>query len=525
MRRLVVAALVVLVSLTVARPAAAVPGDVDLEPTLAGATSATFDAEGNLWLTYEGELRRVHPDTMAVDVVADDVEVPTSIVAGPDGELWYVDVGPSSINHIDPDTLTITAVPTESVPSTLFLGPSSSLWYANRDTGRYGPVAPDGTLTEFRDRLDVLTPDDGVSGPGGDVWFLATHGNGDGWIARVDPITGAGSSIALPHGWWTTPLALLAGPDGDLWVMGPGAQVAHLDPASETWTVVEDDLTYYLGGGANWVTSVVAGGQVWVADGRTLARLDPATEDLDVYPVEPLPEYSFDAVLVAESDGTPWLVTDQGVGPVELPAPGETDVTDPTIAVRSPIDRHAYLPSEEVVVDFDCTDASEVVTCASLAPSWWPGPADGATLPSYPTRSDSVFVYARDAAGNTAWVRHSHWVDALCHGRRANVFSMYRSDNSYGRAGPGPDVGVGDYGIFGYGGDDLLCSAGGAAGGRGNDVLFGQDGNNRFEGGPGNDRLVAGRGTDELDGGSGFDVCIGGRGHDTFVNCERTRQE
>jgi Ca2+-binding RTX toxin-like protein len=91
--------------------------------------------------------------------------------------------------------------------------------------------------------------------------------------------------------------------------------------------------------------------------------------------------------------------------------------------------------------------------------------------------------------------------------------------------GPGDDVGVSDYGVGGYGGDDLLCTGGYGAGNRGDDTIYGRDGDNRLDGGPGRDRLIGGAGPDQLDGGSGFDVCLGGRGHDTFTNCERVRQE
>src|SRR6185503_6887862 len=73
-------------------------------------------------------------------------------------------------------------------------------------------------------------------------------------------------------------------------------------------------------------------------------------------------------------------------------------------------------------------------------------------------------------------------------------------------------------------------------GGRGQDALYGQDGDDRLEGGDdqdslnggagadaleggnGNDALFGGTGADRLDGGAGSDVLAGGSGEDTYAD-------
>ncbi|MGV2830781.1 beta-propeller fold lactonase family protein [Myxosarcina sp. GI1(2024)] len=97
------------------------------------------------------------------------------------------------------------------------------------------------------------------------------------------------------------------------------------------------------------------------------------------------------------------------------------------------------------------------------------------------------------------------------------------NDNDRLRADNGNDR------IFGEDGDDLL------RGNRGNDKLFGREGDDRLSGGYDNDVLIAGEGSDRLKGGHGNDILIGvsvesltpgkgeydvfkgGKGSDTFV--------
>ncbi len=73
------------------------------------------------------------------------------------------------------------------------------------------------------------------------------------------------------------------------------------------------------------------------------------------------------------------------------------------------------------------------------------------------------------------------------------------------------DGGDGDDRLFGDAGADSLD------GGKGNDKLFGGDGADALEGGDGNDRLSGDAGADNLDGGKGDDRLIGGAGEDTLT--------
>ena len=76
----------------------------------------------------------------------------------------------------------------------------------------------------------------------------------------------------------------------------------------------------------------------------------------------------------------------------------------------------------------------------------------------------------------------------------------------------GDDILAGDNGddrIFGNGGDDLITGAGGddeLFGGAGQDIIFGEDGDDFIRGGAEDDLLVGGEGEDTLRGDAGDDI-------------------
>jgi Ca2+-binding RTX toxin-like protein len=74
--------------------------------------------------------------------------------------------------------------------------------------------------------------------------------------------------------------------------------------------------------------------------------------------------------------------------------------------------------------------------------------------------------------------------------------------------------------IFGHEGDDVLDGGQGADvinGGEGNDLISSGQGADVIDGGKGDDLISGGLGADLIDGGQGADTLIGGKGSDTFV--------
>jgi len=122
---------------------------------------------------------------------------------------------------------TITEFPIPTEANSIVAGPDGALWFTAHDRNKIGRITTAGTVTEFvipvPARVFVYT--DIVSGPDGALWFgigkAPASGNlllGKWSIGRITT-TGKFSEFLLPPGspLVGTPNGMTAGPDGALW--------------------------------------------------------------------------------------------------------------------------------------------------------------------------------------------------------------------------------------------------------------------------------------------------------------------
>ena len=152
------------------------------------------DAQGNAWVTIarssglplvaELDNGRWTPTGGSLAAGA----MPESIVAGPDGNIWFAEVGADKIGRLNPGS-----TPPSSAVITLFTPPVS------------------GTLGNI------------VVGPDGNLW-IGSRGTGPNpsAVLRVTP-AGVITPFDLPSGSTANPDVIAAGPDGNLWLAGGGA--------------------------------------------------------------------------------------------------------------------------------------------------------------------------------------------------------------------------------------------------------------------------------------------------------------
>jgi virginiamycin B lyase len=148
--------------------------------------------------------------------------VAETIVAGPDGALWFTDhqyAGPNKIGRI-----TTAGVVTEypipyhpesgenGVANGITAGPDGALWFTGpRD--RIGRITTAGVITEYPlDRRSNYQPWYITLGPDGALWFTASY-PGD-YIGRITT-AGVVTFYAMPSGFFAGDIT--AGPDGALW--------------------------------------------------------------------------------------------------------------------------------------------------------------------------------------------------------------------------------------------------------------------------------------------------------------------
>ncbi len=194
-----------------------------------GPASIVAGPDGNLWFTESrvGKIGKYNPTTGAFTeypLPADtnnQVASPTSIIAGPDGNLWFVDgVGESVDKMSTSGNVTIYPIGNQFVlPIGLVFGPDGNLWF-NSYEGAYsvGVMDTSGTVLHAYVQNTVNRGAEGMAlGPDGKIWFVEQALNK---VVRVDAASGSFTEYSIPGG--TFPTDATAGPDGNVWFAEDG---------------------------------------------------------------------------------------------------------------------------------------------------------------------------------------------------------------------------------------------------------------------------------------------------------------
>lgn len=189
--------------------------------------------------------------------------VPYDIVAGPDGNLWFTEIGGNKIGKITPTgkitefQLTISSPDTTPQPYGITSGPDGNLWFTEFEENKIGKITPTGIITEFLIPTDNSAPFHITAGPDGNLWFTeANTGN----IGRITP---SGIVTEFPAITGGNLVGITAGSDGNLWFTESAKYIGRITP---TGIVTEFSLSSYdnipsgitVGSDGNvWFTEVV----------------------------------------------------------------------------------------------------------------------------------------------------------------------------------------------------------------------------------------------------------------------------
>jgi streptogramin lyase len=201
---------------------------------------------------------------------------PVSIVAGPDGNLWFTEFRGSKIGRTSTDgVFTEYPIPTpNSQPDDMDVGPDGNLWFAEVLGNRIGRITPDGVITEFVVPTPNSRPTVVAAGPDGNLWFtergtVASPGNK---VGRITP-QGAITEWTLPNP-GSRPLGITAGPDGNVWFAEQaGNRIGRIDPA--TGAITEFPLP--SPNSQPWEITGGPDGNVWFTEfsGNRIGRITP----------------------------------------------------------------------------------------------------------------------------------------------------------------------------------------------------------------------------------------------------------
>ena len=190
------------------------------------------------------------------------------MVLGPDGDIWFSDMGTTKIGKIALDGM-ITEYPLTmgAIPTNITVGPDGNLWFSDNN-GAIGRITTSGSVREFTSGLQSGADPDAIApGPDGNVWFTDQYGNQRA-IGRVTP---SGQIIEYTTGLNDDlPLDITAGADGKLWV--PQASMDPMTPSAVAEITPSGQITEITNGvnptGLADGDSVLAGGNgaLWFTD-------------------------------------------------------------------------------------------------------------------------------------------------------------------------------------------------------------------------------------------------------------------
>jgi streptogramin lyase len=249
------------------------------------------------------------------------------ITAGPDGNLWFAEFDGNRVGRITPEgVITQFRVPpyaTEpsgdqpnSQPHTIVPGPDGNLWFPDLGWNRVGYLTPAGRMREFplpphAENPGTSAPYGIAAGSDGNLWFTELTGMR---IGRITP-TGGITEFKLP-GAGHAPSEIAAGHDGNLWFSEqPFALLGRITP--------EGVITEYpLPTSQSQPIDLVAApdGNLWFADAgaQALARVTP-TGVITEFPLAPqLDLYEGPRALAVGPDGALWFTYAGGIGRFSL---------------------------------------------------------------------------------------------------------------------------------------------------------------------------------------------------------------
>ncbi len=168
-----------------------------------------------------------------------------SIAFGPDRRLWIGrETGVMRLDPLNPVIRQVFLTPTANPRvSSIVVGPDNNLWFTEWAASKIGRITVAGIITEWA--LAASQPDSIVPGPDGNLWFVESNANKIGKITTAGAIT----EYTIPTA-GSVPRTIVAGPDGNLWFSGSASnkigkvttagaftEYALTTPASEPWGI------------------------------------------------------------------------------------------------------------------------------------------------------------------------------------------------------------------------------------------------------------------------------------------------
>jgi len=321
-RRLLAALILLapLLALTPATPAAAATGPNAITMfgagVVGGPTSIVAAPDGNLWFTdqFSGQDRigRITPSGVITHYTDPNLNGLTDITVGPDNNLWFTGpfTGGSRVGRIDPDAAnpqsTIQTWPVNGRPNSIAPGPDNKVWFTgdgnvNLTDGYVASIETDGSPINYYPNVNLEAPRD-ITPFAGSLWFTSPLTN------RVAKVTTAGVITTYTNAAISGPSGITVGGDGFLWVSNTGANDGIVRMNS-SGTV----LNAFTSPRIHTPVDLTMGsdGRLWITDDTfpdQIVRMSLGGTQIGDFPH---PDYFGAAEITSGPDGNIWFVSQE----------------------------------------------------------------------------------------------------------------------------------------------------------------------------------------------------------------------
>ncbi len=199
-------------------------------------------SDGNIWFVDANDFGVIH--RMSLDGRTSDIPLTgmstaqiSSLAAGADGNLWFTEAAAPAIGRLTTGgEVTEFALPSShGRAQSITTGGASDLWFVYERRDSVGRITLDGSISDFALLNDAATGIRGIqavtSGPGGKIWISDTGESGQN-LGGIESMSADGTNfVKIPCPDSCTPLGIAAGSDGMVWYVDPSRNViARLAP-------------------------------------------------------------------------------------------------------------------------------------------------------------------------------------------------------------------------------------------------------------------------------------------------------
>jgi streptogramin lyase len=286
-------------------------------PNLRPTTGITAGSDGNLWFSFDVGVGKITPEGAITTYGVPGGNAPRDIVAGPDGNIWFVNPGNDYIGRVTPaGVVTTFSDPSIDRPTGIAAGPDGNLWFTNQglfvtlvgcppctpvdphwEGSSIGRITPAGVVSSFGGAAGPVAI---TAGPDGNLWFTSAAA-GTGARVAVGRITPTGTTLS-PVPLVGADAGITTGPDGNVWVTGNNT-VSRITPAGAVTSFATVDT---FGAGP-----IVSGpdDNLWFTGNRAIVRMTPAGATTTFPGVAVAPTQT-----VVGPDGNLWFTNVDSIG-------------------------------------------------------------------------------------------------------------------------------------------------------------------------------------------------------------------